>query len=115
MKALRTMVLVAAIAAGAWAMQGCGAMIPTPMGFAGLYTSITCPSEALALECNANVGQEKVGRARATNILGIISTGDYSIAAAMQNGKIKKVHHVDMKIENVLGLFAIKEIIIYGE
>lgn len=115
MKALKTIILAAFIAAGAWMLQGCGAFIPTPMGAAGLYTSISCPSEALALECNANVAQTKTGTASATNILGIISTGDYSIMAAMRNGNIKKVHHVDVKIENVLGLFATKTLIVYGE
>jgi len=115
MKTLKTFVVAVLITAGAWMLQGCGAMIPTPMGVAGLYTNITCPSEDLAVECNASVGQDKVGRASATNILGIISTGDYSITAAMQNGKIKKVHHVDTKIENVLGLFATMTLIVYGE
>ncbi|HRS53436.1 MAG TPA: TRL-like family protein [Bacteroidales bacterium] len=115
MKALKIIIIAAVVATGAWMLQGCGAMIPTPLGPAGLYTSITCPSEALAVECNANVGQDKVGRASAVNILGIISTGDFGINAAMQNGKIKKVHHVDVKIENMLGLFATKTLIVYGE
>lgn len=107
--------IIALLMFSAVLFQGCGAFIPTPMGFAGLYTSITCPSEALAIQCNENAGTSKVGKASATNILGIISTGDFSLQAAMMAGGIKKVHHVDVKVENVLGLFSTKTIIVYGE
>ena len=38
-----------------------------------------------------------------------------SIEEALAEGGIKKIHHIDYEITNVLGLFATKTIIIYGE
>ena len=107
------LVLAASVAIGLFA--SCGAIIPTPTGPCGLYANVNYAADALAVECNANIKRENVGQSSATNILGIINTGDISIEAAMKNGKITKIHHIDMKIESVLGLYAKKTIIIYGE
>jgi len=107
------LVLSASVAIGLFA--SCAAFIPTPTGPCGLYSNVSYASPALAVECNSNVKRDNVGQSSATNILGIINTGDISIEAAMKDGKITKIHHVDMKIENVLGLFAKKTIIVYGE
>ncbi len=79
-----------------------------------MFTDVTFNAEAASVKMDANAF-DKVGKSQASNILGIIQTGDISINSAMKNGNIKKVHHVDMKITNVLGLFATKEIIVYGE
>jgi len=56
----------------------------------------------------------KVGTSKATAILGIV-TGDASIEAAMQNGGITKVHHVDSKVKNILMIYAEYETVVYGE
>jgi hypothetical protein len=96
-------------------LSSCSALISTPTGMAGLYANVTYPSPALAVECNANAKRDNIGQSTATNILGIINTGDISIEAAMKNGKITKIHHIDMKTECVLGLYAKKTIIVYGE
>ena len=60
------------------------------------------------------VGSAKVGRAEAWGIL-VFSTGDASITAAMQNGGITKIHHVDQETENILGIWARYTTIVYGE
>ena len=56
----------------------------------------------------------KIGRAEAWGIL-VFSTGDASISAAMQNGGITKIHHVDHETQNILGIWAKYTTIVYGE
>ena len=48
----------------------------------------------------------KTGEACASSILGIIATGDASVSAAMDAGKITQIHHVDHSIMNILGIYA---------
>ena len=43
------------------------------------------------------------------------ATGDSSISAAMANGGITKIHHVDCKVFSVLGLYARYTTVVYGE
>ena len=56
----------------------------------------------------------KVGRAEAYGVL-VFSTGDASISAAMANGGITKIHHVDHETQNILGFYAKYTTIVYGE
>jgi hypothetical protein len=56
----------------------------------------------------------KVGRADAWGIV-LFATGDASISAAMRNGGITRVHHVDHETLNILGWFAKYTTIVYGE
>jgi hypothetical protein len=56
----------------------------------------------------------KRGEASATAVLGI-AVGDVSIETAMKNGGITKVHHVDTKVMNVLGIYAVYTTVVYGE
>jgi hypothetical protein len=91
-------------------LAGCAAMAVSPTtGF--LYTEIKAPITA-----TSNSGPaEKVGKAVCTSILGLVSTGDASIQAAMLDGKITKIHHVDYHSTNILGIYAVFEVIVYGE
>ncbi len=59
-------------------------------------------------------GSEKVGTSMSTGII-CIATGDASIAAAMQNGGIKKIHHVDYKVTSILGVYCTYTTVVYGE
>lgn len=59
-------------------------------------------------------GSAKVGRAEARGIL-VFSTGDASISAAMQNGGITRIHHVDQETQNILGIWAKYTTVVYGE
>lgn len=59
-------------------------------------------------------GQSKVGRAEAYGVL-IFATGDASISAAMKNGGITRVHHIDHETMTILGVYAKYTTIVYGE
>jgi hypothetical protein len=59
-------------------------------------------------------GSSKIGRAEAWGIL-VYATGDASISAAMRNGGITRVHHVDHETLNILGFYAKYTTIVYGE
>jgi hypothetical protein len=59
-------------------------------------------------------GSSKIGRAEAWGIL-VYASGDASIATAMRNGGITRVHHVDHETMNILGVYAKYTTIVYGE
>jgi len=63
---------------------------------------------------DSTAGYELKGVAEATGII-CFSMGDASISAAMAEGGITKIHHVDSKVFQVLGLYAKYETIVYGE
>ena len=86
------------------------AALSTPVGMGGLYTGVQSGVTATS----NNVGK-KVGIASATNILGIVATGDASINTACKNAGIKKISHVDQKQTSVLGIFSSYQTIVYGE
>ena len=95
-------------------IQGC-AIMPSAAGVGVFYTGVNTPAPALAVECSANVKPEKIGKAEATNILGLVVVGDCSIEAAMKAGQITKINHVDFRTETVLTFYAKKITIVYGE
>ena len=53
----------------------------------------------------ANQAGKKRGTACATNILGMVSSGDASIATAMRDGAISVVSYVDHSSYSVLGFY----------
>jgi hypothetical protein len=59
-------------------------------------------------------GSSKIGRATATGIV-LVAWGDASISAAMRNGGITRIHHVDHETMNIMGLYAKYTTIVYGE
>ena len=59
-------------------------------------------------------GSAKIGRSEAWGIL-VYATGDASISAAMRNGGITRVHHVDQETTNILGIYAKSVTVVYGE
>jgi hypothetical protein len=50
------------------------------------------------------VQYSKVGKAEAKTVLGIVATGDCSIATAARNGGITKSTYVDWEVESILGI-----------
>lgn len=56
----------------------------------------------------------KVGTATAIGYVAY-SFGDASISAAMKQGEIQRVHHVDCEVMNVLGCYARYTTVVYGE
>lgn len=90
-------------------LTGCaGVRSPVSNGF--LFTAVQGPVAATMADTYS-----KSGKSSCVAVLGFVSTGDASIEAAMQNGGITKIHHVDHKSMTVLGLFAKFTTIVYGE
>ena len=86
------------------------ATLSTPAGVGALYTDINA-GEAVT----SNQLGKKVGTAKATNILGLIATGDASIETAAKQGGIKKISHIDSKKKVILGIYGTYDITVYGE
>jgi len=60
------------------------------------------------------VKQTKAGRATAKGLLGFAS-GDASIGAAMKNGNISKVHHIDSESTSIFGIWSSYQTVVHGE
>jgi hypothetical protein len=87
---------------------GSGCATSQPIGT--LYTNLKLP-----VDVTANQAGKKMGVAESKSILSLIATGDSSIGAAMRNGNITKVSHVDWEVENILGIIGTYRTIVYGE
>ena len=77
----------------------------------GLVATTVAP---LSTEGNFAAGN-KSGEASSTSILGIYASGDCSLAAAVRNGGLKKVEHIDYAYTNIIGIWQKATIIVYGE
>lgn len=105
---MRILVCVAALA-GILLMAGCSA---TPL--APVVAAICIDQRGPVAVGDLSAGASRVGRAKAQGIL-IVSWGDASIDAAMKEGSITRIHHVDSECLGVLGVYAKYETIVYGE
>jgi hypothetical protein len=99
--------LLAAVLVFAFLVAGCASYLP--MGY--IYMDVKGP---------AAVGSEgfsysKVGVAKATSVLGLVATGDCSVKAAMENGKINKVKYVDYQAKSIVGLVGEYTTTVYGD
>ena len=95
------------IAAALFLVYGCA----TPFPVGGIYTEIKVPVTATG-ESGKNL---KVGTAECQSVLCIVATGDASIEAAMKDGGITKVHHVDWEVKNILGVIGNYKTVVYGQ
>ena len=57
----------------------------------------------------------RVGRAGTMSILGLISSGDCSVAAAARRGGITTIKHIDADFLNVLGIYGEYTTVVYGD
>ena len=105
---MKKAILLASAIAAAATFSGC-AMVGTPLSGV-VYTNMNYPVTATASEQGS-----KTGEASATSILGIVATGDASVAEAAKNGGITKVKTVDVKAKNILGVYAKYTVIVTGE
>ena len=105
----KTMIRLSLLVCLVFLFVGCSA-VQSPVSNGLLFTSVKGPITA-----TSNVDDSKVGEASCATILGIISVGDCSIEAAMQQGGIKKVQHVDHKSISFLGVYARFTTIVYGQ
>lgn len=90
------------------ATSGCAIVASPSIGF--LYTNVQGP-----VATGKGTGASKTGEACATNILGLISTGDASIDAAKKSGNIQEVATVDHSSKMVLGLYGRYCTVVKGE
>lgn len=91
-------------------MTGC-AGISSVSG--GTWGALFTQTDAAVAVGNAS-SAEKVGTSESESII-CFATGDSSISKAMENGGIKKIHHVDCKVFSVLGVYAKYTTVVYGE
>ena len=89
---------LSAIALAAALLGGCAVVASPTTGF--LYTKVQGP-----ITTGTGTNTSKTGQACATNILGLISTGDASIDAAKKAGSISTVASVDHDSTSILGLY----------
>ena len=81
----------------------------------GCYLNFTGPAPALAVKMNADTFS-KSGVAECTQFLWAFASGDCGLTAAMEDGNIAKVHHVDADVKVVLyGAYTEVVVKVYGE
>jgi len=99
-------------------LSGCASNLfpggPTPAGI--LITNVKSPAQHLTVATDKDAKSMKTGEASASAFLGLFAFGDSSVDAAMKNGGISRVHHVDHKVNLILwGLFLQDTTIVYGD
>jgi hypothetical protein len=87
---------------------------PTVAGI--VYTEITSPAQYLSVALDKDAQPLRKGEASNMAFLGLFAFGDAGVDAAMKDGGIKKVHHVDHVIQHFLyAIFARNKTVVYGE
>ncbi len=81
-----------------------------------IYTSVASPhaQQNIELSLPADLSSMRMGRATASSILGLFATGNNSIRAAMQDGGIREVKHVDQETFSLLSIITRHTTIVYG-
>jgi hypothetical protein len=85
---------------------------------ATILLTINCALRGPAPCYNIATTAEKyddIGKATSYSFLSIFTWGDASLQAALKNGNILKVHHIDNENFNFLGIFGSYTTVIYGE
>jgi hypothetical protein len=81
----------------------------------GCVANIKTPMIALSLDYKSDT-YPKVGYASCKQFVWVFMNGDCSLAAAMQNGGITKVHHVDTSVSVIVfGAYSRFTTVVYGE
>ena len=106
MKKLARRFTIAVVCASS--LTGCATVGHAPV------TSLITLNEKGPVAAGPAAGSSKVGRAEAWGIL-VFATGDASITAAMKNGGITRIHHIDHETLGILGVYAKYTTIVYGE
>ncbi|HBO59397.1 MAG TPA: hypothetical protein DD624_05765 [Alphaproteobacteria bacterium] len=96
---------------GSMMMSACAVIPQNTAIFSPVAVDAVSPNQAFV---NNDVRPLKRGEATQTGII-LFSSGDSSIEAAMKNGNITRVHHVDYKTTTVLFLYTKQTTIVYGE
>lgn len=112
MKKLMGLVAFAALASG---LSGCAGLAFMQRGIAGHGGELYADTQANEKVTDNPIAAGKRGEACAASILGIVTTGDASVASAAAAGGITRVATVDNKFSNILGLYAKYCVVVQGE
>ena len=110
---MKKLMIGAAIAGLGLAMTGC-CMPSGPYAVAGSQGIVADTVTPGAYAIDNSVKPVKTGTATSKGII-LFTSGDNSIKAAMANGGIKKIHHIDYKTKNILGIVGSQTTLVYGE
>lgn len=102
--------LIATVTLIAFALFFAGCATPYPVG--SLFTELELP---VAATSNTAASSSKKGTASCESYLGLFAVGEASIERAAQNGNIKKITHIDWHVKNILGIYGIYTVTVYGE
>ena len=102
---IKNSVLVTIIASSVL-LSGCAANYPIGAAF----TDINLPVQAT----NEDGTASKQGRSSCVSYVAMVATGDCSIEAAKRDGGIREVHHMDWKVNSMLGIISHYELTVYG-
>ena len=87
-----------------------GCATPYPVGSA--FTDVELPVIATS---NAFSSKTKKGTSTCESYLGLFSVGKASIKEAAENGDIEKISYIDWHAKNILGLYGVYTLTVYGE
>ena len=112
MKLFSKLTALASLVVLGGALSGCAGFAFQSRGttFASLYNS-TQVNEGVTMN---NVGAKR-GQACASSILGLVTTGDASVATAAKAGGIAKVGSIDHEHTNLLGVYSTYCVNVTGE
>jgi hypothetical protein len=104
---MKTLAMCLILCAALVALVGCATVYPVGVA----YTEVKVPVTATGVV----VDSPKVGTAECMSVLSLVALGDASIEAAMKQGGIKKVSHVDWDAKNILGIIGKYKVTVYGD
>lgn len=87
-----------------------GCATPFPVGAA--FTDVELPIMATS---NSASSSTKKGVATCESYLCLFAVGEASIQKAAENGDIKKITHIDWDAKNILGVYGVYTVTVYGE
>jgi hypothetical protein len=99
-----------ALGLGSLIFLAAGCATSQPVGL--VYTDLSLPKQAVT---QGDVSYTKTGTAKATSVLGLVTSGDASLRAAIRNGQITTVKYVDYSVKNVLGVYGEYTVTVYGD
>ncbi len=86
---------------------GCQTVYAPTLGI--LYSDVRYPTAV-----TSNEGSSKQATGQAVSFFGLFAIGDVSVESLARDAGITKIHHVDSRIENILG-FGRLWVTVYGE
>lgn len=87
-------------------LVGCATIYPVGT----IYSEVKLPAQATSADKSV-----KSGTSECMSVLSLVAVGDASIEKAIQNGGIRKIHHVDWDAKSILGIVGYYKTTVYGE